>query len=66
MFGPVKQWVEEISALALELGFDTFVFGERQATEEHLYRFAEEVIPGVREGVARERRPQARLPKDLQ
>jgi hypothetical protein len=66
LFGPVKQWVEEISALALELGFDTFVFGDREATEEHLYRFAEEIIPGVREVVARERRPQGRLPKDLQ
>jgi alkanesulfonate monooxygenase SsuD/methylene tetrahydromethanopterin reductase-like flavin-dependent oxidoreductase (luciferase family) len=66
LFGPVKQWVEEISALALELGFDTFVFGDREATEEHLHRFAEEVIPGVRELVARERRPQPPFPKDLQ
>jgi alkanesulfonate monooxygenase SsuD/methylene tetrahydromethanopterin reductase-like flavin-dependent oxidoreductase (luciferase family) len=55
LFGPPEQWIEEISGLALELGFDTFVFGDRDTTEEHLHRFAEEVIPGVRENVARAR-----------
>ncbi len=55
LFGPAEQWVDEISGLAIELGFDTFVFGDRDTTEEHLHRFAEEVIPGVRENVARAR-----------
>ena len=63
LFGPAKQWVEEISGLALELGFDTFVFGDGEATEDHLYRFADEVIPGVRETVARERRLRAGFSK---
>jgi alkanesulfonate monooxygenase SsuD/methylene tetrahydromethanopterin reductase-like flavin-dependent oxidoreductase (luciferase family) len=51
--GPVSQWVEELSDLALGSGFDTFILwseGERQ-----LERFAEEVIPAVRAQVAAER-----------
>ncbi|HWB21936.1 MAG TPA: LLM class flavin-dependent oxidoreductase [Gaiellaceae bacterium] len=57
LFGPAEQWIEEISRLALELGFDTFIFGDRDTTEEHLHRFAEEVIPGVRAAVEAARRP---------
>lgn len=52
LVGPADQWIEELTFLALELGFDTFVFGDRQTTVEHLHRFAEEVIPGVRANVA--------------
>ncbi len=52
LFGPAEQWIEEISFLALELGFDTFIFGDRDTTVEHLHRFAEEVIPGVKTTVA--------------
>lgn len=51
--GPVAQWVDELSDLALGAGFDTFVLwaeGERQ-----LERFAEEVAPAVRAQVAAER-----------
>jgi alkanesulfonate monooxygenase SsuD/methylene tetrahydromethanopterin reductase-like flavin-dependent oxidoreductase (luciferase family) len=51
--GPVSRWVEELSELALGPGFDTFILwaeGERQ-----LERFAEEVVPAVRERVAAER-----------
>jgi alkanesulfonate monooxygenase SsuD/methylene tetrahydromethanopterin reductase-like flavin-dependent oxidoreductase (luciferase family) len=55
LFGPAEQWIEEISALVLDLGFDTFVFGDRNTTEAHLHRFADEVIPGVRQNVARAR-----------
>jgi alkanesulfonate monooxygenase SsuD/methylene tetrahydromethanopterin reductase-like flavin-dependent oxidoreductase (luciferase family) len=56
LFGPPEQWIEEISSLALDLGFDTFIFGDRDTTEEHLHRFAEEVIPGVRVAVESARR----------
>jgi alkanesulfonate monooxygenase SsuD/methylene tetrahydromethanopterin reductase-like flavin-dependent oxidoreductase (luciferase family) len=52
LFGPAEQWVEEITFLAVELGFDTFIFGDRDTTVEHMHRFAEAVIPGVRERVA--------------
>ncbi|MDX6467370.1 MAG: hypothetical protein QOI27_2410 [Gaiellaceae bacterium] len=55
LFGPAEQWIEELTFLAVELGFDTFVFGDRDTTVEHLHRFAEEVVPGVRENVERAR-----------
>ncbi|MEN3307752.1 MAG: hypothetical protein V7603_3954 [Micromonosporaceae bacterium] len=53
LHGPVSQWVEELSDLALGSGFDTFVMwaeGDRQ-----LERFAEEIVPAVRTQVAAER-----------
>jgi alkanesulfonate monooxygenase SsuD/methylene tetrahydromethanopterin reductase-like flavin-dependent oxidoreductase (luciferase family) len=53
LHGPVDQWAEQLTYLALRLSFDTFIFwgeGERQ-----LVRFAEEVVPAVREQVAAER-----------
>jgi alkanesulfonate monooxygenase SsuD/methylene tetrahydromethanopterin reductase-like flavin-dependent oxidoreductase (luciferase family) len=48
--GPVDQWVDELTQLAIVQGFDTFILwaeGERQ-----LERFAQEVVPAVRERVA--------------
>jgi alkanesulfonate monooxygenase SsuD/methylene tetrahydromethanopterin reductase-like flavin-dependent oxidoreductase (luciferase family) len=48
--GPVDQWVDELTRLALDYGFDTFVLwadGEGQ-----LPRFAEKVMPAVRAQVA--------------
>ena len=51
--GPVDQWVDELSDLATSYSFDTFIFwGEG---EGQLQRFAQEVIPAVREQVAAER-----------
>jgi alkanesulfonate monooxygenase SsuD/methylene tetrahydromethanopterin reductase-like flavin-dependent oxidoreductase (luciferase family) len=51
--GPVNQWAEELTDLALTYGFDTFIFwGEG---EGQLQRFAEEVVPAVRTQVAAER-----------
>jgi alkanesulfonate monooxygenase SsuD/methylene tetrahydromethanopterin reductase-like flavin-dependent oxidoreductase (luciferase family) len=51
--GPVDQWTEELTNLAISYGFDTFIFwGEG---EGQLERFAEEVAPAVREQVASER-----------
>lgn len=48
--GPTPQWVEQLSELALNDGISTFIFGPSDV--ETLERFAEEVVPGVRELVA--------------
>jgi alkanesulfonate monooxygenase SsuD/methylene tetrahydromethanopterin reductase-like flavin-dependent oxidoreductase (luciferase family) len=53
MRGPVAQWVEELTALAVVDGFDTFVLWSDGPGD--LARFAEEVVPAVRAQVARER-----------
>jgi alkanesulfonate monooxygenase SsuD/methylene tetrahydromethanopterin reductase-like flavin-dependent oxidoreductase (luciferase family) len=51
--GPVDQWVDELTDLAVEYGFDTFMFwGEG---DDQLPRFADEVAPAVRVQVAAER-----------
>jgi alkanesulfonate monooxygenase SsuD/methylene tetrahydromethanopterin reductase-like flavin-dependent oxidoreductase (luciferase family) len=51
--GSVNQWAEELTDLAINYGFDTFIFwGEG---EGQLQRFAEEVVPAVRTRVAAER-----------
>jgi hypothetical protein len=52
LVGPAQQWIEELTHLAVELGFDTFVIGDRDTSVEHLHRFAEDVIPAVRANVA--------------
>ena len=52
---PLSGWVEELTRLVLELGFDTFVFWP---TDEHVRQvelFAGEIAPAVREAVAAER-----------
>jgi alkanesulfonate monooxygenase SsuD/methylene tetrahydromethanopterin reductase-like flavin-dependent oxidoreductase (luciferase family) len=51
--GPVAQWVEQLTALAVSLGFDTFIFWADGP--DQLPRFAEEVVPAVRAQVAEER-----------
>ena len=51
--GPVDQWVDELTDMAVGYGFDTFMFwGEG---EDQLPRFAEEVASAVRARVAAER-----------
>jgi alkanesulfonate monooxygenase SsuD/methylene tetrahydromethanopterin reductase-like flavin-dependent oxidoreductase (luciferase family) len=51
--GPINQWVDELTDLAVGYGFDTFlIWGEG---EDQLPRFAEEVAPAVRVQVAGER-----------
>ena len=53
LHGPVDQWVDELTDLAVGYGFDTFLFwGEGP---DQLPRFAEEVAPAVRAQVAAER-----------
>jgi alkanesulfonate monooxygenase SsuD/methylene tetrahydromethanopterin reductase-like flavin-dependent oxidoreductase (luciferase family) len=51
--GPVARWAEELTALVVAEGFDTFVLWADGP--DQLQRFAEEVVPAVREQVARER-----------
>ena len=48
--GPVGQWVDELTSLAVDHGFDTFVLWAEGP--EQLARFAEDVVPAVREQVA--------------
>lgn len=51
--GPVNQWADELTSLAITYGFDTFIFwGEGDG---QLQRFAEEVAPAFRAQVAAER-----------
>jgi hypothetical protein len=47
--------VDELTRIVLELGFDTTVYGDRDATVEQLHVYAEKVIPGVRANVAASR-----------
>jgi alkanesulfonate monooxygenase SsuD/methylene tetrahydromethanopterin reductase-like flavin-dependent oxidoreductase (luciferase family) len=51
--GPVDQWVDELTDLAITYGFDTFIFwGEGDG---QIQRFAEQVVPAGRAQVAAER-----------
>ena len=53
LHGPVNQWAEELTNLAITYKFDTFIFwGEG---EGQLQRFAEEVAPATRAQVTAER-----------
>ncbi len=49
--GPAEQWVDELTMLALDYGFDTFIFAESEPYQVN--RFAEEIVPLVRERVVR-------------
>ena len=56
--GPPSKWVEELARFALEYGMDTFVYWPEAGPEDHerqVELFAGEVVPAVREAVARER-----------
>lgn len=53
--GSAARWVEELTELAVEKGMDTFMFGPSVAPVRQMQRFAAEVVPAVREAVARHR-----------
>jgi hypothetical protein len=57
--GPVDHWVEALTGLALDGGLDTFIFWPQEAPAAQLGRFAEEVVPRVRESVRRDRTTRA-------
>lgn len=50
--GPVEQWVDELTRLALDVGMDTFVVGLPEPPGDQLERFIGEIAPRVRENVA--------------
>lgn len=51
--GPPRQWAEELTALAREHGFSTFILAADDPASIEM--FGREVAPAVREAVARER-----------
>jgi alkanesulfonate monooxygenase SsuD/methylene tetrahydromethanopterin reductase-like flavin-dependent oxidoreductase (luciferase family) len=53
--GPVARWVDELSGYALEHGVDTFIFWPLHDPIPQLERFGQEIVPAVREAVARAR-----------
>jgi alkanesulfonate monooxygenase SsuD/methylene tetrahydromethanopterin reductase-like flavin-dependent oxidoreductase (luciferase family) len=53
--GPVSQWVDELTDLTVGSGMDTFILWAEGDQETQIRRFAEEVVPAVREQVAQER-----------
>jgi alkanesulfonate monooxygenase SsuD/methylene tetrahydromethanopterin reductase-like flavin-dependent oxidoreductase (luciferase family) len=53
--GPVDQWIDELTTLAVEQGMDSYILGVDGPPEAQLRRFALEVVPRVRENVARHR-----------
>ena len=50
--GPAGQWVDEIGDVAVSYGFDTFIFWSEDG-DRQFGRFAQEVVPAVRERLAR-------------
>jgi alkanesulfonate monooxygenase SsuD/methylene tetrahydromethanopterin reductase-like flavin-dependent oxidoreductase (luciferase family) len=56
--GDVQAWVDALTAWAVDLGFDTFIFWPMTAPLAQLEIFAREVVPGVRQRVS-ERRGQS-------
>ena len=51
--GPPRQWVEQLTELAITEGIGTFILGSDDP--EMITVFAAEVVPAVREAVADER-----------
>jgi hypothetical protein len=49
--GPVTQWVDELTRLAVEHRMDAFVFGPSRDPVTQVSRFAAEVAPAVREAL---------------
>jgi hypothetical protein len=50
--------VAELTPLVLEQGMDTFIFGPAEDPVRQVRRFAEEVVPAVRESVQQHGRSQ--------
>ena len=52
MEGPASFWIDELTHLSIELGMDAFIFWPAADPTLQLRRFAEEVVPSVRQAVA--------------
>jgi len=50
--GPVAQWVDELTGLAVDSHMDTFVIGLPEPPGDQLERFIHEIAPRVRENAA--------------
>jgi alkanesulfonate monooxygenase SsuD/methylene tetrahydromethanopterin reductase-like flavin-dependent oxidoreductase (luciferase family) len=50
--GPPDHWIETLTGMVVELGFDGFLFWPEDDVVGQIERFAQEVAPGVREAVA--------------
>jgi alkanesulfonate monooxygenase SsuD/methylene tetrahydromethanopterin reductase-like flavin-dependent oxidoreductase (luciferase family) len=55
LHGPADQWVDELTVLTIEYGMDSYILGPIGDVDSQLRRFAEKVVPHVREHVARRR-----------
>ena len=53
LVGPVDLWVETLTEWAVELGIDAFLFAPPDMETRGVERFATEIVPAVREAVAR-------------
>ncbi|HET7480752.1 MAG TPA: LLM class flavin-dependent oxidoreductase [Rubrobacteraceae bacterium] len=54
--GPASTWIEQLTRFVLECGMDTFIYWPSEDHERQVEAFANEVVPAVREAVAKERR----------
>lgn len=52
---PASGWVDELTALIIDVGMDTIIFAPGGDTVRQVERFAAEIVPAVRESVGRER-----------
>lgn len=55
LVGPVDHWVDEITRYVVDLGMDTFLYWPAEDHARQIRVFSEEVVPAVREAVARRR-----------
>lgn len=53
--GSASKWIEELTRLVMETGFDTFVYWPREDHVKQIELFSGEVAPRVREAVEKER-----------
>lgn len=53
--GPIDQWVDDLTGLAIEHGMDSFILWSNDDPETQIRQFAEQIAPAVRENVARHR-----------
>lgn len=54
--GPTSAWVDDLAELALRDGVSAFILGATPGEDSDVRTFAEEVVPRVREVVAKQRR----------
>ena len=53
--GPVEYWVDELTRLVVEVGMDTFIYWPADDRMRQIEFFAAEVVPAVKDRVARAR-----------